>query len=220
METKQVLDALSNIRKESKKRKFTQTVDLILNLKQIDLKKPEEKVDLFLQLPNPRAKQLKICALVDEELATEAKKHCEHVILNSEFKILAKNKAKLRKITKECAFFITQPHLMPEVATSFGKILGPKGKMPNPKAGCIIPPKADLKAIVGKLKNTIKVATKNDTIVKCAVGDEVMTDEQLSKNIEFVYSTVLAKLPQHENNVKSILVKMTMGSPVVIGGTK
>ncbi|MBU4241860.1 MAG: 50S ribosomal protein L1, partial [Nanoarchaeota archaeon] len=215
-----VLEALSNIRKDSKKRKFTQTVDLILNLKQIDIKKPEEKVDLFLQLPNPRLKKLKICALVDEELAIEAKKHCEYVILKEEFKIMTKNKPKLRKITNECGFFITQPHLMPEVATAFGKILGPKGKMPNPKAGCIIPPKADLKIIVNKLKNTVKIATKNDTIIKCAIGDEGMTDEQLSQNIQQVFNSVLAKLPQHENNIKSVLVKLTMGSPVVIGGAK
>ncbi len=220
MENKEVLDALSNLRQKSKKRNFTQTVDLILNLKQINIKNPDEKVDLFLQLPNPRTKKLKICALVDEELAAEAKKHCEHVILKHEFKAMAQDKPKLRKITKDCDFFITQPHVMPDVATAFGKILGPKGKMPNPKAGCIIPPKADLKDIVDKLKNTVKVATKTEPIVKCAIGDEKMTDDQLIQNIMHVYNTVLTRLPQHENNLKSVLLKFTMGSPVEVGGAK
>lgn len=220
METKSILETVQKLRKDSKKRKFKQTIDLILNLKSIDIKNPEQKIDIFLKLPKPRAKQLKICALVDDELITEAKKHCNTVIHKDEFKTLAKNKSKLRKIINSHDFFITQPHLMPEVATAFGKSLGPKGKMPNPKAGCVIPPKVPLAPIAERLKATIRLQTKNDTIVKCAVGDESMKDEEIAENISAVYNAVLAKLPQKEANIKSFLLKLTMGSPIPVEAKK
>ncbi|HII15329.1 MAG TPA: 50S ribosomal protein L1 [Nanoarchaeota archaeon] len=220
MDKKEILTAIEKIRKDSPKRGFNQTVDLILNLKGIDLKNPNEKVDIFLPLPHARAKKVEIGAVVDDSLVAEAKKACDVVIPLDRLPEEAKKKREMKKLARRVAFFITQPHLMKDLAANLGKILGTKGKMPNPKSGCIIPPKAPLQPIVDKLRKTVRLATKNDLIVKCAVGDEKMSDDDLAENIMAVYTAVSKALPQQDNNVKSVILKFTMGTPVKMGGAQ
>ncbi len=220
MEKKDILTAVEKALKEGPKRNFKQTVETVLNLKEIDIKNPAQKVDLFIQLPHQRSKITKVCALVDEALVLEAKKVCDFVITKDEFAKMGTEKQKFKKIMDEHGFFITQPHLMAEVAKAFGKILGPKGKMPNPKAGCIIPPKAPLQPIVDRLRKTVRLSTKGEASIKVAVGDESSNPEDIADNILTVFNAVAAVLPIKDKNIKVTYVKTTMGSPVKVGGAQ
>jgi large subunit ribosomal protein L1 len=105
---------------------------------------------------------------------------------------------------------------MPQIASTFGRVLGPKGKMPNPKAGCIVPPKAALKPLVEKLQNIVHVTAKVVPIVQCKVGNESMSDDALAANMLVVYDQLVHVLPASEQNVKAAFVKLTMGAPVRI----
>ncbi|MDI6737040.1 MAG: 50S ribosomal protein L1 [Nanoarchaeota archaeon] len=220
MDKKQILTAIEKIRKESPKRGFNQTLDLILNLKGLDLKNPAHKVDIFIPLPNSRSKKSEICAIVDDSIVTEARKVCDMVIPLETLAAEAKKKRAMKKLARKIDFFITQPHLMKELAANLGKILGTKGKMPNPKSGAVVPPKAPLQPIVDKLRKTVRLSTKNDAIIKCAVGDEKMADEQIADNIMAVYNAVVTALPQKENNIKTLILKLTMGTPAKVGELK
>ena len=107
---------------------------------------------------------------------------------------------------------------MSQVATTFGKILGPKKKMPNPKAGCVVPGTIpSLDPIVQKLNNTIKLYSGSEKAVKICVGKEAMKDEELTDNIIAVYNFLLTKLPQEKQNIKDIILKFTMGPIYKIG---
>jgi len=216
MDKKTILSAIEALRKESPKRGFNQSVDMILNLKGLNLKDPTHKVEVFLPLPHPRSRKVEVCAIVDDSLVLEAKKACDVVIALDRLQEEAKKKREMKKLARRMEFFITQPHLMKEVAGALGKILGVKGKMPNPKSGCIIPPKAPLAPIVERLRKTVRLITKNDAIIKCSVGDENMKDDALADNISAVYNAVLNALPQKENNLKSVLLKLTMSAPVKV----
>jgi len=216
MKQENFLKAIKQARENSKKRNFSQTFDLIINLKDIDLKKPEEKVDIFLKLPKPSARKLKVCALVDDERLADAKKTCDTVVHKDEFAKYAKSKVLVKKLAKAHSFFVTQPHLMPEVAKAFGRVLGPRGKMPNPKAGCIIPPKVPMEPIIEKLRTTVRLQTKNDKAVRTAVGMEDMKDEDIAENLAAVFNAVLAALPNKESNLVSVLLKLTMGAPAEV----
>ncbi|MBU4501171.1 MAG: 50S ribosomal protein L1, partial [Nanoarchaeota archaeon] len=70
MNKKDILNAIKNAREASKKRKFSQTFDLVVNLHKLNLKKPEENVNAFVVLPQGKGKKVKVCALVDKELGT------------------------------------------------------------------------------------------------------------------------------------------------------
>ena len=219
MNKEDILKAIKKARESSKKRKFNQTFDLVINLKQLNLKKPEENINTFIVLPQGKGKKVKVCALVDKELVTQAKETCDKAILKDEF-LKYKNKKVLRKLAQEYDYFVAQANLMVDIAKFFGKVFGPKGKMPNPKAVCIVPPKTDLKAIYDKLYRTVRIQTKNEQTVKCLVGTESMKDEQIQENILIVYNAVLGALPREIQNIKNVMIKLTMGSVIILGEEK
>jgi len=214
MEKKHFLKAIENLRKNSAKRKFSQSFDVIVNLKQLDLKKPDNNVMLFVDLPVSRGKKVRVGALVDTELSTKAKESCDVVVLKSEFSKF--DKKKIKDLVKGVDIFIAQATIMPAVATTFGKTLGPLGKMPNPKAGCVVPPTADLKPLVKRLQNVIKLENKGQLSIKAHAGVETMKDEELADNMNTIYSSISNALPQGKDNLKNVLLKLTMSKPVEV----
>lgn len=216
MEKTQLLHVLKEVREKSPKRKFSQTVDLIFNLQGLDLKKPEQKVDFYINLPHNRGKKTRACALFDVTLANQAKGLFDQVISKEEFPKWAGKKKEQKKLAESCDYFVAQVDLMSQIAQTFGKVLGPKGKMPNPKAGCVVPGTAQLQPLITRLATLVRIQTKNDLSVKVPVGMDNMKDEDLADNVLAVYNTLLTKLPQEKNNVKNVLVKFTMGPVFVV----
>jgi large subunit ribosomal protein L1 len=213
------VQTLQQVKASSPKRKFSQSVDLIFNLKDLDLKKPEEQLDVWVPLVNPKGKIIKIAALVGPEMQEQAKANCDTVIMHDDFKRYEGKKKEIRKLAKTHDLFIAQANIMPDVAKFFGRVLGPRGKMPNPKAGCVVPTNANLKVLTERLKKMLHVVAKIQMSAKCSIGKEDMPDDKLIENIMAVYNTVLHALPQEQNNIKSILLKLSMGPVFKVGAT-
>ena len=210
----QIKKALEKLKKNSKKRKFSQAVDLIINFKNLDLKK--NPIDLFITLPKSFTKKPKICAVVGDDYVNKAGDSCDKVISKSELERWDDVKA-VKKLGREFSFFIAQANLMGLVATKFGRTLGPLGKMPNPKFGGVVAPDAELGPVVDKFRKSVRVMCKNELIVKTKVGYEDMEDGDIVSNISHVYDTISHTLPHHEHNVKSTILKFTMGKPLIVG---
>ncbi len=213
MDRKKVQETIKQLR-ESSKRKFPQSVDLIFIIKGLDMKKTENQLNFFMTLPHTKGKKIKVCALVGPETQAEAEATCDKTILEKDFVQYAKEKKLAKKLAKEYEFFIAQANIMAPIATAFGKALGPKGKMPNPAAGCIIPPKANIKPLYEKLQKTIRIQSKEKTFVQCMVGTESMNEEELIDNIMAVYDQVIHHVPNERNNIKEFLIKFTMSKPM------
>lgn len=220
MDKSQLQKAIEEVRKNSTKRNFKQSFDLIINLKNLDLKKPEHQIELFIPLPNSKGKPVKICAFIGPELLEQAK-NCNKYIIQDEFALKYVGQKKvIKKLAKEYDFFIAQANIMPAVAKTFGGVLGPRRKMPNPKAGCIVPPNANLKLLVERLQKTVRVSTKIEPVIKAIVGTEEMKDEQIIDNIMTIYNQIIHSLPEEENNIKNVLIKLTMSKPVKVEAKK
>lgn len=216
MDKEKALEAIKQLKEQAKKRNFVQSYDLIITLQGLDLKKPDQKVDFFATLHYPKGKNSKIGAFVGPELVEDAKKTFDTVITPEEFEKYADKKA-MKKLADEHDFFIAQANIMSQVATQFGKVLGSRGKMPNPKAGSVVPPKgANLDNLYEKLQKTVKLATKNNLMVQANVGNEDSPDEEVSVNVMDIYNQLVHNLPGHENNVKRMFIKKTMSKPVEI----
>ena len=213
MEDKQIIDSLKGL-KEGPKKKFKQTIDLIINLKNLDLKKPDEQVDTFLLLPRPKGKKTGVCALVGPELLDQAKKSMDSFVAQSDFENFQKNKGKAKNLAESADFFVAQANIMPKIATTFGRVFGPRGKMPNPKAGCIVAPNANLEAVNEKLQSTVRLLAKKQLIIQTIVGNEESPDEDVKENVKAIYNSLMHSLPQGNNNIKSVYLKYTMGKPV------
>ena len=216
MEKEQLHSALAKAKDISYKRNFKQSFDLIINLTGLDPKKPEHNVDLFITLPHSRGKKIKVCALVGAELNEQAKGIFDNAILSDAFDRL-KDKKEIKKLASEYDFFVAQANIMPKVATAFGRVFGPRGKMPNPKSGGVVPPNANLKPVYEKFQRTIRVTTKSAPLIQCAIGLEDMGINELTDNAFTVYNAVLQALPNEKHNIKNICIKLTMGKPVKIG---
>lgn len=193
------------------KKKFSQSYDFTLALKDLNLKDPKEQVEFFATLPHATGKKIRVCALVGPEMIDEARKTADRAFEQSEFERL--KKPEVRKLAKECEFFVGQANIMPKIAATFGRTLGPRGKMPNPKAGCIVPPKAPLKPLFEKLQKTVRVSAKKAPTIQIRVGTQAMTENQVLENIRNVYDQIIHHLPREENNVKAVYLKLTMSTP-------
>lgn len=207
VDNKELEKGLKELRENDKGRKFNQTVDLIINLTQFNNKK--EGLNLFVQVPH-KIKDKKICGFL------EAKNNQVDTITFQEFKKYQNDKKALKNLEKNYDFFIAQGNLMPKVATTFGRVLGPVGKMPSPQMGIIL--NADEKTIKDlkeKINKGIKIRTK-EASVKVPIGKQDMKDEELIENINSVYSSVFNALPKNKENIKNLEIKFTMSKPYKI----
>ena len=216
MEKNEVIEALKRIKEISNKRNFNQSIDLIINLKGLDLKKQEQQLDLFSTLHFDRGKKVSVCGLMGPELQTQAKELFDEVILADDF-VKFKDKKEIKKLANKHDFFVAQATIMPKVAATFGRVLGPRGKMPNPKIGCVVAPNANLKPLHDKLQKTIRLMTKSNPIIQCSVGKEDTNENEVADNILTIYSSVLHALPNEKQNVKNVYLKLTMGKAVKVG---
>jgi len=206
MNKEDILEALKELRK-SEKRKFDQTLDLIINLKEFDIKR--DSVSIFATIPHMIRKN-KICAFLDKESTIFDK-----VITKREMDVLTPKQ--IKKIVRNYDFCISLARLMPEIAKKFGRVLGPAGKMPDPKAGCVVMTEDDntLNKLAKQLENEVKIKSKEPSL-KIAIGKESMSDKDLADNVEHVFNAVLVALPRRKENLRSILLKFTMSKPVRI----
>jgi len=201
MNKESIIKTLEELRKEEK-RKFSQTLDLIINLRNFDVKK--QSVNLFIELPN-KFKDKKVCGFLIK------KSDLIDSITKADFD---KYKGKeLKKLAKKYDFFISIAALMPAVATTFGKALGPTGKMPSPQLG-ILTSEDDkaINAVLEKVNKVVRIKSKEPSL-KVAVGKEDMTNEQIAENVLLVYNKVLDALPRKKENLKSAMIKFTMTKP-------
>jgi len=210
MDKQQVQKALEQLKQQPKK-KFSQSYDLIINLKNLVLK--TTPVDVSANLPYSRGRDIKIAAFVDQQLLDQATKNCQFVIKESEFAKYADKKI-AKKLAEDYDYFLAQSTLMAKVAASFGKVLGTKGKMPNPKIGCVVLPNANLEPVVKKLASTVRLVAKKGLNLQCVVGKENQPDNEIIENILTVYNSVLKGVPNETQNIKNVLIKTTMGKPV------
>lgn len=207
-----VLKALKQMRKASEKRKFTQSVDLMISLKDIDLKKPESRIAEEVVLPHGIGKPRKVAMFAEGELARRAQDAgVDSLFGREDIDTLQRDRKRAKQIADGHDSFIAQADLMPLIGKQLGPVLGPRAKMPKP-----VPPKVDPRPIIERYRRTVRVRTREQPTLHVPVGVESMTDEQLAENIRAVLDVIEHKLERGFNQVGSLRVKTTMGKSVKI----
>jgi large subunit ribosomal protein L1 len=194
-------DAIKKV-KESEKKKFEQTIDLIINIRNIDLKKPENKFSKDVILPHGRGKDVTVC-IISDTLENGIRKH--------EIEDFGKNKSAAKQFAKKYDFFVCEAPLMPLVGRILGRYLGPKGKMPR-----LLPPGKDPKYVIDETKKSIRINVRDAPTIQIGVSSESMSDAQIKENIERVIEEVRKSLPA-KAQIKNVYIKTTMGKPVKVG---
>jgi len=202
------LEAVKKIREinKDKKRKFDQTVDLIVNLKEFDVRK--EAFNIFVEVPN-KVKNKKIAGFFNGD------NNLIDVIKKDEFGKY-KEKKDMKKLVRNYDFFISNAKLMPAVATAFGRILGPVGKMPSPQLGILtLEEDSAIKEIIDKINSNVRIRVKEPSI-KIGIAKESLDDDKIVDNAVAVYRKILDTLPKKIDNVRNVKIKLTMEKPVEV----
>ena len=205
-----ILEKIREAREGSRKRKFAQTWDFFINLKNIDLKKPESRLNLSFALPYGIGKDIKV-AVFSDTITEEAKKFADHVITKQEIEGLASDKRRLKKLVDAYDWFFGEASVMPMIGKTLGTVMGPKGKVPKP-----IPPKMKLEPVIKSAKESVRIILKDNPVIHVRIGRDNMKDEDVAANAEAVLNFVKEKLPKGQDSIKSAHIKLTMGKPIKI----
>jgi large subunit ribosomal protein L1 len=212
LDKKTLTEAVQQAKAKSGDRKFNQTVDLILDIQEIDMKAPEGKIQEVVELPFNTGKPNRICVVAQGEFAVKAKNsQADYVIERADLDALQGKKKELRKLASQYDVFISEAPLMPLVGRVLGPVLGPRGKMPIP-----FPPNADLATLIAKHRKTVVVRMRNQPIIQVSVGTMQMKEDELVENMLVVLRVLDGKLKRGLKNVKIAFIKTSMGEPIKI----
>lgn len=202
---------LDEARGNSKDRKFKESVELSINMKDLDLSNPKNRINEEIYLPKGRGKQLKVALIGTEEMQLKAKDVADYIYGPEDLNEFGDDKKAFKKIVQDVDFFIAESTLMATIGKSLGQVLGPRGKMPKP-----VPPGQDPSSMVSSLKQTVRARSRDKRTFHVPVGTKEMSNEDLSENISAVIKRIVGKLERGYNNVESVYVKTTMGKAVKV----
>ena len=201
--------AVARALEDSPDRNFTETVDLAINLRDLDLNEPSNRVDESIVLPSGTGQETRIVVIAEGETAVRAEEAADEVLSGDDVADLDDDEAK--DMADETDFFIAEEAMMQDIARHLGTILGPRGKMPDPLA-----PDDDVVETVNRLKNTVQLRSGDRRTFHTLVGAEDMDAEDIGDNIDVILRRLHADLEKGPQNIDAVYVKTTMGPSVEV----
>ena len=212
VERARIIEAVKTAKEKAPERKFSESVDITINLKNIDMAQPKNRIDETILLPHGTGTNVGIVVLGKGDITTQAKEAGVDLIIGpEEIERLGGEPREARKIAGKYRFFLAETAVMPSVGRFLGPRLGPRGRMPTP-----IVSGQDIRPIVERLRNSVKIRTKDKKVFHVKVGNTGMNEEQVAENIDAVLKRVESVLEQGHLNVRSVYVKTTMGPAVKV----
>jgi len=210
VEKSKLLKSIEEAINSGKRRNFVETIELAVNLRNVDMKRPENRIDAVVNLPYGIGKPRKVGVFAKGETALKARgAGADVVITPEEIDELSKDKRRARKLANSIDFFIAEAPLMPEIGRKLGPILGPRGKVPQP-----IPALADPRPFIERLRNSVRIRTRDKLTFHAPIGNEKMEAEKIAENAMEILKVVENKYEDPALVLKSVYVKKTMGPAV------
>ncbi|WP_291765987.1 50S ribosomal protein L1 [Caldivirga sp. UBA161] len=202
-------EAYRGVKQRAKGRRFNQTVDLIIKLRDVDVKKPENRINVTVPLPNPLSKQAKVCVIASGATITAARDAGADLVITRDDLSKYGDKKSVRRLAQQYDFFLASPDLMVQIGRVMGPILGPRGKMPD-----VIPPNADVKALIDRYRRSVRVRLRDQPQIMVKVGTEDMDPSKVAENALTVLEEVARKYGW--DKIKEVELKLTMSPPIKV----
>ena len=202
------LDEASAIVKENAKAKFDESIELAVRLG-VDPRQANQMVRGVASLPHGTGKNLKVLALVTADKETEAKE------AGADYAGLDEYIEKIKGGWTDIDVIVTMPSLMGKIG-ALGKVLGPRGLMPNPKSGTVTMDIA--KAVSDVKKGKIDFKVENNGIIHVSVGKVSFDSNKIAENANELLQTIIKLKPSASKGtyMKSIFMSSTMGLGIQI----
>ncbi|MBY9014437.1 MAG: hypothetical protein KGD68_01965 [Candidatus Lokiarchaeota archaeon] len=206
---------------KDKIRKFDETIDCIINLKDLNLNDPKQRIDKEILLPHNIITRDKpnVCVIASDEILLEARNIGIETIDNDGLIQLNNEEKKVKKkFVKKYDFFIVEDKMMPSVARYLARFLGPLGKMPKPfpSGYGIISSPEDLNVAIERYLKIIRIQLKKQPLIQVKIGKKSMENDRVFENLKAVVDYIADQMPHRYNNIKSMFLKTTMGHPIKI----
>ena len=202
-------EKIKEAKSNGKERKFLESLELAINLKDLDLSNPKNRINDEVVLPKGRGREYKVAIFASEEMRQKVKATIDISYGPEDLSKFADNKKDFKKIVNQVEYFIAESNLMATIGKSLGQVLGPRGKIPRP-----VPPGQDPSSMIGVLKRTVRVRTRDKKTFHVPVGTRAMPEEDVGANIREVFKRIIGKLEKGSSNIDSIYIKTTMGKAV------
>jgi len=206
-----IVQAVSRALDESPPRNFRETVDLAVNLRDLDLNDPAKRVDESIVLPSGTGQETQIIVFAEGETALQAEDVADEVLSGDDLEDLGDDDDAAKDLADETDFFVAEADLMQDIGRYLGTVLGPRGKMPTP-----LQPDDDVVETVNRMKNTVQVRSRDRRTFHTRVGADDMPEEDIASNIDVIIRRLEANLEKGPLNLDSIYVKTTMGPAVEV----
>jgi len=206
-----IVDAVSRALDESPPRNFRETVDLAVNLRDLDLNDPSKRIDESIVLPSGTGQETQIVVFAEGETALQAESVADQVLSSNELEDLGDDDDAAKDLADETDFFVAEANLMQDIGRYLGTVLGPRGKMPTP-----LQPDDDVVETVNRMKNTVQVRSRDRRTFHTRVGADDMDADEIASNIDVIIRRLEANLEKGPLNLDSIYVKTTMGPAVEV----
>ncbi len=187
--------------------KFSESIDVSFKVNLKKIKGADNSLRTVVELPNGNGKKVKIAVLCDDSKLPEAKKSGAEMYGSEDLiKKISSGKIEFDKL-------ICTPNMMPKMG-KLGKILGPKGLMPNPKLGTV---SEDIIKTVDKVKNKFtEIKNDKDGNIGISIGRKNFQDKKLLDNFKTVFENLKKEKPNMFNSeiIKGVYISSTMGPSV------
>jgi len=211
MADQEIEEAVSRALDESPPRNFRETVDLAINLRDLDLNDPSNRVDESVVLPEGTGQETSIVVFADGETGIRAEDVADDVLDGDDLADLGDDDDEAKDLAEDTDFFLAEEGMMQDIGRYLGTILGPRGKMPDP-----LGPDDDVVEAVERLKNSVQLRSGERRTFHTRVGAEDMSAEGIADNIDVITRRLHANLEKGPLNVDSMYVKTTMGPAVEV----
>ena len=210
----QLVGVIKQAKENDKDRKFTQSIEMIMVFKDVDVKKGFA-INETVQLPK-KTKPASVCIMASGDMGIKAKNAKADMVMNEdEVTKLSADKKKSKNLINKYDFFLADTKLMPTVGKKLGQLLGPRGKMPTP-----VPFNAPIESFLERFRSSVKIRAKGSLSMACRIGEENMDDADLAANANAVATAIEKTLPNGSKNVKKIMFKTTMGKAIKVEQVK
>jgi large subunit ribosomal protein L1 len=203
-------EAVEKAVEEAEERGFTESVDLIFNFRDVDLSDPNNRFNEDIKLPYQADEEIKV-AVIGDSITNEAdnadKKISEQELEDEYFD----DPSNAKDLAEEYTFLLAEAPLMPKIGSQLGQVFGPRNMMPDP-----VQPGEDPSDDIEDLRNTVTLRLKQDPLMQIKIGNEEQDLDNVAMNADTIYEFVSGQMPKGDNNLKSVLVKTTMGPTVEV----
>ena len=203
------IDEAMSLLMELKRSSFAESVDVAFNLG-VDPRHADENIRLSLILPHGIGRSVSVLAIVNSEKEAEAKEAGADFVGSEEY--LEKIKSGWTDVDK----IVVTPDLMGQLG-NLGKVLGPKGLMPNPKSGTVT---NDIAKAIKELKaGKLDARVEKNGILQSSIGKTSFSEQELKENFETLRSALMSAKPNSFKGkyLNSISLSSTLGPGIKIG---